>query len=99
MKSSILAVVLLISLFCRVLLVRCEPRGFENIENLLAEFSDAVRTFLDVLMEKAIEIGEVLSVTAIVVGFVLYGTHFFAYQGRRLIMSGIILWVFLQLIR
>ncbi len=80
-------------------IVLCDPRGLNNIENMIMEFSDAIRNFLDILMEKAIEVGEVLAVTSIVVGFVLYGTHLFAYLGRRLIMSGFVLWIFLQLVR
>ncbi|RLG64695.1 hypothetical protein DRO02_03880 [archaeon] len=90
---------LMFLLMLRSMTVFCDPRGLSNIENMIAEFSDAIKNFLDILMEKAIEVGEVLAVTSIVVGFVLYGTHLFAYHGRRLIMSGLVLWIFLQLVR
>ena len=41
---------LMFLLMLRSMTVFCDPRGLSNIENMIAEFSDAIKNFLDIFL-------------------------------------------------
>lgn len=79
--------------------------GNSVLDDFNRRFSEAVRNMVDSIVmminsmkDAALTIGRVLGGALIAIGAVLWASELFSYKGKRLIISGIILLIILELL-
>jgi len=84
--------------FLNVQLIVSDPRYFDRTTEKINEFINSLNAFLDAFFQEMIIVGQHICVLIILIGFILWASQIFSYLGRRLIIGGFILWIFLHII-
>ncbi|RDD53801.1 MAG: hypothetical protein BA066_02630 [Candidatus Korarchaeota archaeon NZ13-K] len=71
---------------------------FSWMEDSIKGLTDAVIELLNMLRSSALTIGRILAGTLIALGIVLWGSDIFSYKGRRLVLTGIILIIVMEML-
>lgn len=94
--TSLLLSLLIIPLPLTVVLAK--PLLSERINEEIEEFFSWLKGVLSLIREQAVMLGKALGATILVIGLVMWGSDLFAYKGRRLITTGALLLLILELI-
>jgi hypothetical protein len=97
----------IVILLMTLIIIRSPATSAENgaLDDFNRRFSEAVRNMVNAIVaminaikDAALTIGRVLGGALIAIGAVLWASDLFSYKGKKLIISGIILLIILELL-
>ncbi len=99
MRTKALALVALILMTLSYSTVRVSASNFlDRFNDMVEDITQSIVDFINMLKASAITIGRVLSGALIAIGVVLWASDVFSYRGRKLIISGVILMLLIELV-
>ncbi len=99
MRSKVLALVALTLLTLSASTIRVSASNFlDRFNDMVEDITQSIVDFINTLKASAITIGRVLAGALIAIGVVLWASDVFSYRGRKLIISGVILMLLIELV-
>ncbi len=86
--------------------VRCGGNSSENMTNdfnvrfnsMIKRVKDMIILVLNLIKDAAVEVGRIMAGALIALGVVLWASDIFSYKGKKLIISGIILLIIIEIL-